>query len=241
MTNRNEEREMTTKTIELPPTDETATGTRSRGRIAGAIALAAVGALLALIGCGAIGLQLIAGDGDGYLTKSADLETGSYALVSGEIDLDSLAAIPGDLLGTVRIRMTPEDGRPLFVGIAPAAEVDRYLSGVRHVQVSDITDGGSATYDLVPGDAKPAAAARQDIWEAESHGAGERTITWKPQDGEWKVVAMNADGSRGVAVHSEAGAKLGWLLWTGLGFLLAGLALIAMAIVLGRSRPIGRG
>lgn len=227
---------MTTKTIELASAGVTGTRARSRGRAAAAIAIAVAGALLTLIGAGAVGLQLIAGDEDGYLTKRADLETDSHALSTGAIDLDSLAAIPDDLLGTVRIRMTPDGDRPLFVGIARAAEVDRYLSGVRYEEVRDITDGGGATYDLMPGSEKPARPARQDIWEAESSGVGEQSITWTPREGEWKVVAMNPNGSPGVIVHAEAGAKLGWLVWTGLGFLLAGIALLAVAIVVNRRR-----
>lgn len=231
---------MTTKTIELPPTEKTRSRPRGRGRLAGAVVLAAVGALLALIGAGAIGLQLIGGGEDGYLTRSADLETGSYALATGTIDLDPVPDIPDGMLGTVRIRMTPEGDRPLFVGIARAAQVERYLSGVRHAQISDIDDDGEATYRLLSGDAKPAAPMRQRIWQAESRGSGEQSITWKPEAGEWKVVTMNADANPGVAVHAEAAARLGWLLWTGLGFLLAGFALIAVAILVGRLRSAGR-
>lgn len=226
---------MTRRTIELPPPHETATRRRSGGRIAAAIALALIGAVLALIGSGAVGLQLISGDEDGYLTETADLETDSYALTTGKLDLDAVAAIPDDLLGTVRIEMTPDDDRPLFVGIASAADVDRYLRGVRHAEVTEISDG-AGSYVLMPGGGKPANPARQDIWAASSHGDGEQTVTWRPEEGEWKVVAMSADGSRGVAVHVEAGAKLGWLIWTGVGFLLAGLALAAAAVFLARPR-----
>lgn len=224
---------MSANTIELPSATD-ATGSRGArgGRIAGAVVLAAIGAILALVGGGAIGLQLIGGDEDGYLTKTADLQTRTYALATDEIDLDSIKNIPDGLLGTVRIRMTPAGGEPLFVGIAKAADVERYLAGVRHAQVSDITDD-DARYEKVPGGA-PELPVRQSIWAAESHGPGEQEITWKPRDGHWKVVAMNADARPGVDVSSEAGARLGWLVWVGLGCLVAGLVLIATAILVAR-------
>lgn len=226
---------MTTKTIELPPPHEPVTRSRSGGRIAAAIALALVGALLALIGSSAIGLQLTSGDEDGYLTETADLKTDSYALATGKLDLDAVATIPDGLLGSVRIRMTPDGERPLFVGIASAADVDRYLRGVRYAEVTEISDG-HGSYVLMSGSGKPADPVRQEIWVASSHGDGERTVTWKPEEGEWKVVAMNADGSPDVAVHAAAGAKLGWLIWTGIGFLLVGLAAVAAAVLIARPR-----
>jgi hypothetical protein len=218
-------------TIELPSSRESEPPKRrSRGRTAAAIALAALGAVLALAGAGAIGLQLIGGDDDGYLSKDADLRTDSFALATDQIDLDSVDEIPSSLLGTVRIRIEPDGDRPAFVGIGRTEDVQRYLRGVRHAQVSDIGDDDEATYEEVPGGPARRPPGTQRFWSAESSGPGERRLDWKPQDGEWEVVAMNADGSAGVAIHAEAGAKLGWLIWTGLGLAVAGIALIGLAV-----------
>jgi hypothetical protein len=229
---------MNATTIELPSTRPAPVPRRSRGRIAAAIAVAVLGAVLAIAGAGAVGLQLISGDDDGYLTKDADLQTGAYALATDRIDLDSIDSIPSGLLGTVRIRVEPEGDRPAFVGIGPTDDVERYLRGVRHTQVSDFGDGGDPTYQQVQGGRPEQLPGSQQFWRAESSGAGERQIDWQPEDGEWSVVAMNADGSAGLSIHADAGAKLGWLIWTGLGLLAAGLALIALAVLLARRRPV---
>jgi hypothetical protein len=228
---------MNATTIDLPPSRESEPPRRrSGGRVAVAIALAAVGVVLALAGAGAIGLQLIAGDDDGYLTKEADLSTDSFALATDEIDLDSIDEIPSSMLGTVRIRIEPDGDQPAFVGIGPTDDVQRYLRGVRHAQVSDFGDDGDARYEQVPGGPPRKPPGTQAFWSATSAGPGGRQLDWKPQDGKWEVVAMNADGSRGVSVHAEAGAKLGWLIWTGLGFALAGIALIGLAVWVSRPR-----
>ena len=227
---------MPATTIELPANGQSTRRPPSRGRVVATIALAAAGILLALVGAGAVGLQLIAGDEDGYLTESADLQTRTYALATDEIDLDPIGAIPRDLLGTVRIRVEPEGEDPLFVGIGRTEDVQRYLHGVRHAQVSDFDDDGSARYENVSGRTRPAAPAAQSFWRVESHGDGPQQIDWQPQEGEWQVVAMNADRGSEVAVHATAGAKLGWLIWTGIGLAAAGLALIALAIWLHRAK-----
>jgi hypothetical protein len=52
---------------------------------------------------------------------------------------------------------------------------------------------------------------------------GTQTLTWKVHDGDWSVVLMNADGSRGVAADIDLGAKLSFLLWVAIGLLIGGV------------------
>ncbi len=110
---------------------------------------------------------------------------------------------------------------PVFVGIAPTDQVSRYLTGVAHTSVSDVDSWPfDADYDerAVAGEGKPAPPGDQRIWAASVQGAGTQTLEWDVDDGDWSVVVMNADGSRGVDAEVEAGAKVPFLSeigWTG--------------------------
>ncbi len=42
---------------------------------------------------------------------------------------------------------------------------------------------------------------------------------------------MNADAARGIDVEADAGVKLGWVIWAGLGMFVVGLLMSAGAIV----------
>ena len=80
---------------------------------------------------------------DSYLmTSSERFSTGSYALATRTLHISS--DVPSflygrDWLGDVRIRGESADPtRPLFIGIARKADVDRYLAGVAHAEVVDV-------------------------------------------------------------------------------------------------------
>jgi hypothetical protein len=55
---------------------------------------------------------------------------------------------------------------------------------------------------------------------------GTQTVTWKVREGDWSVVLMNADGSRGVVADIDLGAKLSFLLWVAIGSLIGGVLVI---------------
>src|SRR6476660_6602169 len=102
------------------------------------ILAAIVGVVLALTALGLIfaggGLITVSTlrDQDGVLwSKSIPLATSRYAFVAGELRVPSY---PGDWMprdfADIRIDLAPTGGRPLFVGIGPSGDVDRYLNGV---------------------------------------------------------------------------------------------------------------
>jgi hypothetical protein len=217
---------------------------RSAGRNAviwlGAAA-AVFGALLAIAG-GAI-VALFGTDGVAS-TQRDDLSTPTSAIVSGTASIDTAGAV--DDLGDARIVISSrsDTGRPVFVGVGPAADVDRYLAGAPTDEVRDFDAGPfDSSFDVDrerhPGQATPAAPGGQDFWVASDEGVS-ANVRWKVRDGDYRVVIMNADGSRGVATDTTLGAKVPLLPAVGFGLLGAGLALAAggiTAVALGARRP----
>jgi hypothetical protein len=192
---------------------------------------AVVGVVLVLLGGGAVALQLAAADSDGFFSSDETrLGTGTYALTSDDVEIDSLAGLPDGLAGTVRVAAHPRGDKPLFVGIARRRDVERYLGGVARARVTDGTafEGGIARYSVRRGGAPLVAPGDRDFWAASSQGAGVRSIDWPVTSGRWAVVVMNADGSGGVQAEVRAGAKLPWLLATGIGVGVLGFVLVGV-------------
>jgi hypothetical protein len=228
----------------------TMSATHAAPRWSGArIALAVAGAVAALVGLAALvgGGALVAvhetqRDGDGFYASGANtLTTPTHALVSDELDIG--ADGPDWLfregrLGTVRVTATGTGGERIFVGVARQARIDAYLNGVAHDVVTDI-DLEPFTFDTAhrTGPESPAAPAAQGFWAERTSGTGEQSITWPVQKGAWAVVVMNADGSSGVQTDVSVGAKVGFLLWLGIGLLAAGaVAAIGGALMVFRAR-----
>jgi hypothetical protein len=67
---------------------------------------------------------------------------------------------------------------------------------------------------------------------ASTRGSGEQTLEWEPEDGDWRAIVMNEDASRVVSAEMSIGAELDWALWIGIGLLVAGGLLAAIAALL---------
>jgi hypothetical protein len=206
---------------------------RSGSRIALTIvgAVAALLAVLALVGGGAlVAVNQTQRDGDGFYASDAKtLTTPTNALVSDNLDFgtdtpDWLFRKGG--LGTIRVTATGTAGKPIFVGVARESQVDAYLRGVAHDEITDFEFRPfSVTSARRPGTATPAAPTTESFWAATASGTGRQTATWTVREGSWGVVVMNADGTPGVETDVSVGAKAGFLLWLGIGLLTAGVIL----------------
>ncbi len=141
-------------------------------------------------------------------------------------------------LGKVRIRAEGASAKSLFIGIGPEPAVAGYLGRgylgrVAHADVEDIEiDPFRVTYRQVAGAAPGRPPTAQNFWAASASGPGSQTVTWKVRDGDWSVVLMNADGSRGVAADVDLGAKLSFLLWVAIGVLVGGVLLLGGGVAL---------
>lgn len=235
-----------TTSVQAPPTVREWSGWRT--------VLVVLGSLLIILGGGA----LVGGgaglwfhqqrDAAGYYTAGPErftTDTAALSVPSLDVNVGGTEAFSAeDMLGRARIRIeSVNSGTPLFIGIAPADEVAKYLNGVGHDELSDIdVSPFKATYTPQPGGAPTAEPASQSFWVASDSGAGARTLDLKVADGNWTILIMNADGSPGVDATISAGAKLPAVLpisiialATGSVLLLVGTALIVVPIATRRT------
>lgn len=202
--------------------------------------------LAMLIGGGGLAAAYaFARDDDGYFDASIDAISSSTAAVTAE-DL-TLSAEPGspdwllDLIETdVRLRVTSGAEAPVFVGIGPEVEVDAYLAGVAHDEVTGL-DGNDAVLSHRTGSPTADAPADETFWEASATGTGTQQLDWKATDGRWAVVVMNADGSSGVRADVDVGLRVDGAERIAAVLIGLGLALTALAVVLIVVGASGRG
>ena len=213
--------------------------------------------LIVLGGIGVLfGLALLTGGGfllwadrtqreDGYLTTPTErFATPTYALTRTRLEVDTNGAgwvLNDSWFGKVRIRGESAGAKTIFIGIGPEATVAKYLGNVAHANVEDIDfDPFRVTYLPITGGAPQGPPTAQRFWAASASGVGTQTLTWKVREGDWSVVLMNADGSRGVAADIDLGAKLSFLLWVAIGLLLGGVVVVggstALIVLAARTR-----
>jgi len=222
-----------------------------RGLTAGHIAAIVIGALLVVTGLGLAGGGAAVGwlnshrDRDGFLTTGTDqVATPTVAITTERIDLavgsqDWL--YNQDRFGTIRIHATSTTGAPVFVGVAPQADVDRYLGSVAHDKITNLSlRPFRVTYQRLPGAAALPGDPTAQSWTTFAAGPGEQTLSWRMTNGQWAVVLANADGSPGVNVSVRAAAQVPGLGGIAIGLVIAGIVALVVGVLLivaGARRP----
>jgi hypothetical protein len=196
-----------------------------------AIAVAVTALVLALAGAAALAGNLLR-DGDGYFsTPTETFTSGGYAIAMKSVDISDAPQRALDA-GLDRVRVEAHGNRPLFVGIARAADLDRYLRGTEHEDVASLSYRPfQVDYDHARGGAPARAPGGETFWVSSAGGAGTVALDWKPRPGDWRAVLMNADGSRGVTADLSFKARTTLLWWVGGGLL--GAAVLAAAVAAG--------
>jgi hypothetical protein len=212
------------------------------GTSVGTAVLVVVGALVAtvalvLVGAGGVLVWAHATQRDAagfYTSPDVHYRTSTPAL-TGEVDLSDIPGDPDWLLdrtvGTVRIRVTSTSGDRLFVGIAPTADVRQFLAGVPHDQVRDVDGTLQGKLRRVAGTRLATPPGELTSWVASGTGV-HAELRWPSESGRWTVVVMRVDGSPGVAMAADVGARTGVLLPVGIGALVAGAVAAALAALL---------
>jgi len=189
--------------------------------LAGGLAAVSGGATMALFGS------------NGKVTSDPEhLSTPTTALVTKLSDIDGSRGF-GSIFGNPRLQMSVVDPpREVFLGVGPAAAVDRYLSGAN---VDEVTDIGFDPFRLDKtrreGTAAPQRPDSQSFWVAQNNGSrGE--LDWKINDGSYRLVVMNRDGAAGVDLHARLGLTIPHLYRIGTGVLIGGLVGTFIGVVL---------
>lgn len=190
------------------------------GRVVALVAgcvLAAVGIAL-FIGAGALTWAYTTQrDNDGYFTSRRVLvETPTAALHSERVDLgsderpDQWPFGKGDL-ATVKLEARAEAGDEVFIGIGHTRDVDAYLDGIAHDQVTSIRWGRgdrAVRYRRVDGASVAPAPTDQTFWAATASGSGVQTLQWDVAGGTWSIVVMHPDGQPEVRAEVSVGVKI---------------------------------
>jgi hypothetical protein len=201
------------------------------------IIVAVLGALTATAGGALAGVF----GRDGTVTSQpGQIATPGRAIVAKFDDLASgydLKAIPGN----PRITVSATGGtRELFIGVGPAAEVDRYLSGRPYDEVTDL-EFDPFRFDRRShngiGDLPP--PGQQSFWVVRSSST-DPSMLWKATNGSYRIVIMNADASAGVDSRVRLAVTLPHLFGIAIALLVTGAICfvggIALVVVGARRR-----
>lgn len=195
----------TTRLIARTHRDPPVTPRRSRHRARSlgltlGVTLAVIGSLAAITG----GALLTALGTDGRLASGPRLlSTPTDAIVAPVSSIQNAIGVePGT--PTLRISTAPvPDARATFIGIARAADVDRYLAPVTTRQADELgfrpyTNRGTG-HD---GRRHAQAPTMQRFWVAHATSDQTAKINWKITNDRYRVVIMNANGQDGIATST---------------------------------------
>lgn len=177
-------------------------------------------------------------DDDGYFDVTIEqLQTPTAAITGEDVAFGADPGSPDWVIDTidldVRLRATALDSeQAIFIGIAPQADLDRYLADVAHDRVIRVLGTTPQYRQQGTGVASIPEPDEQDFWVAAASGPGTQELTWSATSGRWAAVVMNADGSPGIAVTMTIGAKSGLIAPLAVILTLLGVALTAGAVAL---------
>jgi hypothetical protein len=198
------------------------------------VLLAGVGGVIG--GVAALGVNA-SRDAAGYVVSDPfDLSTPTAAVTVEGFEIDPAHVFDRDVtgLGRVRIEVTSATTTPLFVGVARESDVDAWLAGVGHDELTGVYNGSGVSLRRSVGAVRAVVPpADEGFWLASTSGTGNVRLDWRPGDGRFAIVLANVDGSTGVTASVTAGARIPALGALGAGLLSGGLlAVLAGALLL---------
>ena len=202
----------------------------------GRIVMIVIGALLALIGFGMLDRRDVRWSAtppqrtDGFFqTGEVRLASATYTITSDSVDLESEPGgsdwlIDRGALGTVRLSIDPGvRTRRYSLGSVPVPTSRRTSKMSVTTVIRDSSCPRPGHLPPVDGGGTPAAAPRSVLLGGPSNHRPGRRADMGGGEGDWTVVVMNADATRGVDLDARLGIKVDWLLPAVIGLMVAGL------------------
>lgn len=220
-------------------------------RVAVGMLLLVLAVPVALAGAGLwVAMRHASADGTFTATLEAT-RTDGRAIVVTDVDELLRADAPFARGGQTDLSISARGGGgPLFLGLAPYADVERYLADAPRSDLTRVRLArGPLPVDLVPRAGVGVLAEApvvQGFWLDTSSGltrdgAVEDALTWSPSSVRGQrlaFVVMNGDGTAGVDVTITAELRPGWLPPTTWGLLILGTAVLLLgALALGWPQP----
>jgi hypothetical protein len=208
------------------------------------VILIVLGALILLIGAaaavGGAALVIVFGP-DGTASSGSNHVTSSRVALVAAIDDIKGAKGFASAVGRIQLQLRVDSSQAAFVGVGPAASVERYLAGAPIDRVTDLeVDPFDLSTQPRPGTAQPPAPGEQTFWTVSDTGSHAR-VNWRVADGNYHLVVMNADATPNVDVDAGASLTVPHLFGIGLGFLIAGVVILLLGVFLivrgARQRP----
>jgi hypothetical protein len=228
----------------LPAPTSSGSGRDRVGTISAAAGIVLI-VLAGILAVGAVALwsakQALPDDDGFFMTPPARCSVDTFAITSEKlrVHIDGVDELtPSSLLGEGRVTVKSRHESQVFVGIAASDWVGTYLDGVARttmIPVRAFEERHLPVCESTGGHAPSAAPAWEPIWTTYSQGHGRQVITWPFQEGDWTVVVMNGDGSRGLDVSVDAGATFpGVRMLISALFIAAGISLLfGLSLVVG--------
>jgi hypothetical protein len=197
---------------------------RGRWRLLLGIAMALCGVAATIAGAALLATVGV----DGVYRMRSRIATDGRAIV---FDALSVGSLP---VGDVRLAVEVTSERPVFVGIAPGAEVEGALDGVAYARIVRLDPGRPAELEDVLGSGDLPDPAGAAAWVASDEGP-DAAIEWTVAPGSWALAIMDAEGEPGLDVIGDVSLTVPYVGPLGVVLVSVGVALLvgggALAVV----------
>jgi len=204
------------------------------------VILIVLGAILSLVGVlGAIAgaaLLVLFGSNGTLHSGFHQVESSAVALVSPVENIQHVSGFD-TTFGTPTIRVqgvTSKSSGGVFIGVAPASEVNSYLAGAPIDLVNSVeTDPFHLDKQLRAGSAMPAPPNQQSFWTISASGNTRADFAWRiHQSGSYRLVIMRTDAAPNIRVSTNFGVTIPHIFGISLGVLLGGCAILLIGVSL---------